>query len=155
MTGQAERSTKNKQPSRSKGRGWNCPNKQSNVGTPEAEPSWTSLETYTLEAEPSWTPWLALATPWEMGHNGALFGANMSQHGPTWDPLGAFLGPTWANRCQLGPTGAKMRQLGANLTPTWSQLGADLPQHGPTWGQLGANSGFTRSQLESIWTDSD
>jgi len=94
MTGQAERSTKKKQPSRSKGRGWNSPQEQSNVGTheaepswtrskargwnspneqsnvetPEAEPSWTSWKTEALEAEPSWTPWQGLATPWKMGY---------------------------------------------------------------------------------------
>ena len=74
MTGQAERSTKKKQPLRSKARGWNSPNEQANVGTLEAEPSWTSWKTKALEAEPSWTPWQALATPWEMGQHGASLG---------------------------------------------------------------------------------
>ena len=88
MTALAERSTKKKQPSRSKVRGWNSPNEQSNVGTPEAEPWWTSWKIQALEAEPSWTPWKsqaleaepwwtpwqALATPWKLGHRGANLG---------------------------------------------------------------------------------
>ena len=62
MTGHAERSNTKKQLVRSKGRGWNSPNEQSNVGTPEAEPSWASWKTQAFEAEPSWTPWQAAMT---------------------------------------------------------------------------------------------
>ena len=76
MTGQAERSTKKKQPLRSKARGWNSPNEQANVGTLEAEPSRTSWKTKALEAEPSRTPWQALV--------GDILG-----DGPTRGPCGA------------------------------------------------------------------
>ena len=156
MTGQAERNTQKKKRSSSKTRRWNSPNEKSNVGTPEAEPSWTSWKTQALEAEPSWTPRQtierrnargrafvdilenpglrgsafvapghALATRWKTGQHGAKLRANMSQFGPTWGHLGANIRPTRANLDKLGPTGA-------NLVPTWGQLGVILAQHGPT-----------------------
>ena len=128
MTGQVERSTKKEQPLRSKARGKNSSKEQSNVGTPEAEPSWTSWTTQALEAEPSCTPWQALATPWKMG----IMWPTWCQHEPTC----ANLEPTW------GQLGANIGQLAANL----GQLGANLSQLGPTW----ANLGPTWATLESL-----
>ena len=142
MTGQAERSTKNKQPSRSKARGWNSPKEQSNIGTPEAEPSWTSRKLQALEAEPSWTPWHALATPRGMAHHRAILEPTWANV-DTWGHLRTDLGPTWAN---LGPIWANLDQPGptwANLAPTWGQFGINL---GPTWPNMGqhrANLGPT------------
>ena len=49
--------------------------------------------------------------------------ANLSQHEPTWGHPEPNLGLTWANLDQLGPTWASIGQLGANLGPTWGQLG--------------------------------
>ena len=143
MTGQAERSTKKKQPSRSKARGWSSPKEQSNVGTPEAEPSWTSWKTQALEAEPSWTPWQTLATPWKIGHHGANLWptrANRGQLGAILAILGDNLAKTWAN----------LELLGAILGPTWGQLGPtwiNLGQHGPKAKQIKANLASTWSQL--------
>ena len=82
MTGQIEKSAKKVQLSRSKARGWNSPNEQANVGTPEAEPSWTTWKTQALEAEPSWTPWQALATAWKTGHHGVNLGHHEAILGP-------------------------------------------------------------------------
>ena len=129
MTGQAERSTKKKQPLRSKARGWNSPNEQANVGTLEAEPSWTSWKTKALEAEPSWTP-----CTWT---NFDILGPSGGQCGPTWTNFGQF-GPTWGQLgFNLGSTWPNMGQHGANMKPTWDSLGANLGYLEPTWANLG------------------
>ena len=48
--------------------------------------------------------------------------------GLTWGQLGANLGPTWANLGQLGPIWNQLR-------PTW----ANMSQRRPTWVQFGAS----------------
>ena len=55
----------------------------------------------------------------------------MADPGPTRERAGANLGPTWANLGQLGPTWAILGHLG-------SHLGAILDHLGPSWGHLGA-----------------
>ena len=121
MTGQAERSTKKKQPSRSKARGLNSSNEASNV-TLEDWPSWGQLGVNMSQHGPTW------------GYLGAILGlswACLDQLGPTW----ANMGPTWG---QLGATWGNLGQLG----PTWGLLRparANMSQRGPTWGQLEAN----------------
>ena len=49
--------------------------------------------------------------------------------GLTWGQLGANLGPTWANLGQLGPIWNQLR-------PTW----ANMSQRRPTWVQFGART---------------
>ena len=51
--------------------------------------------------------------------------------------LGANLGPTWG---QLGPAWANLGQLGAHLVQTWPNMG----QHEAPWDQLGANMGLPK-----------
>ena len=140
MTGEAERSFQQKQPSSSKTRRWNSANKKSNVGPPEAEPSWTSWKTQALEAEPS----CKLGKPWRQLGRWPIMGLIWDEHGSSWGQLGAHLG-------QLGPTWANTGQLGANLGPTWGQLDANLEQTGPTRVQLGANLTLIEGQLGARW----
>ena len=76
--------------------------------------------------------------------------------GLTWGQLGANLGPTWANLGQLGPIWNQLRPTWANMSqrrPTWVQFGAhtDLKIIGEPLFFLGFSNIFKQS-LESFGT---
>ena len=121
MTGQIERSTKKEQPSRSKARGWNSPKGQSNVGTLEAEPSWTHWQTQASEAEPSWATWPNQRV------KGAIAETHDCRSEPTWEgePVQESTGDTLRQslRAHHGKPRPERQSLRGRLGKPWRHVG--------------------------------
>ena len=116
MTGQGERSTEKKQPSRSK-----TIKRQNDRGRAFVD----ILENPGLRGRAFVDALASLGDSLGHGPSWGQLGANMSQHGPTWTNLGQH-GSTW-------------NQHGAHLGPTWRQLGTNWAQHES---KVGANLGL-------------
>ena len=110
MTGQAERSTINKQPFKIESERMEQPERTIKLRNARGRAFVDNLKTQALEAELSWTPWQALATPGKMGRIGR---PEAEPSWTTWKTQALEAEPSWTPWQAL----ATLWKMGYVVTP--------------------------------------